>query len=363
MTKACVWILLFLGLALSCAVPVPPTGGPEDKQPPEIVGTVPDSGETGVSVTSPITITFSEKMVRSKIERLVGAFPPFEIGEVTWNKNSISIQPAAPLIADTTYLLVIKPGFRDSHNVSKDEGISFPFATGAHLDSGMISGTVLFRRKPTAQAVVRCFLIRADTIFDPAATRPDREAGSDKEGNFQFAYLPTDGKRFVVWAFHDQNRNAYFERGQEFGEAYTDTITLTAAAPLMGGAAITIVDPTEPGEIAGVIVNRSGADSVPVAVALYARADTLEKVALYAVCDPAGTYRFKNVSPGAYMLRSFIDFKRDSLCGPYPCFDDSTRLCVEPCVGYPDSVYMGPGETVTLDSLILDPAGELADDN
>lgn len=363
MTKACVWALLFLGLALSCAVPVPPTGGPEDKDPPRIAVIEPDSGATSVSVTAPITITFSEKMSRSKIERLVSTFPPFEIGDVSWSHNSLTIQPAQPWTMDTTFLLVIKPGFRDSHNVPGNESFSSAFATAAHLDSGLISGSVLFRRKPTGKALVRCFVIRSDTTFEPAATRPDRETGTGNEGTFTFTYLPTAGERFIIWAFQDENGNAYFERGQEFGETYGDTITLTAAAPLMTGAAIAIIDPTEPGDVEGVIVNHTGADTVPIAVALYARTDTVVNVAFYSLCDPSGTFRFKKVAPGGYALRSFIDFKPDSLCGSYPCFDDSLKMCVEPCAEYPDSVLVGPGAKILLDSLVLEPAREVRDDN
>lgn len=356
MTRAGIWMLIALGFALSCAVPVPPSGGPEDTEAPRIIATIPDSAATGVPVSTPLAVTFSEKMARSKLERLVTTHPPFEVGEVDWDGNTMTIKPLQPFVDDTTYLVTVKPGYRDSHNVPGTAEYSYPFATAAHLDSGSISGSVLFRRKATGSALVRCFVLRADTSFDPATRRPDRETGTDDNGTFRFSYLPTDGSRFIVWAFQDQNSNGYFERDKEFGQGFTDTVSLDAGSPRKSGVAIAIIDPTEPGEIEGVITNQTGADSVPIAVALDAMKDTVVTVAAYIFCDPDGSYHIKKVPPGRYVLRSFIDFKPDSSCGAYPCHDDTTRMCIEPCALYPDSVIVGPGERLTLDTLILAPS-------
>jgi hypothetical protein len=363
MKRVTVWLLIFAGLALSCAISVPPSGGPEDKQPPEITGTEPADGATNVPVDAAITFTFSEKMAAGKIERLLAAYPPFEMGKVEWKKNSLRIHPAAPLRADTTYWIMLKPGFRDQHNVENKKEYSFAFATGAHVDSGTIAGTVIFRRKPSASAIVRAFALRADTTLNPASARPDREAATDDMGHYEFRRLPTSGVRFLVWAFQDQNDNDFFEPGQEFAEVYPDTIILSASAPAVLDASIIIIDPTEPGDIKGTIINASGNDTFPVSVAVFTREDSLPKVAGYAICGSKGGFHIAKVKPGAYGLVAFLDLRPDSLPGTYPCPGDTTRLCDEPYAAYPDSIRVKPGDEVVLPPFTLSKPEAVPDEN
>ncbi|MBI4719692.1 MAG: Ig-like domain-containing protein [Chitinivibrionia bacterium] len=363
MSKALLALLLCLGLALSCAIPEPPSGGPEDKDPPDIAATEPADGSTGVPENAAITFTFSEKMARSKIERLMTSYPPFELGKVEWDDNSLRIQPAQPLRRDTTYCIILKPGFRDLHNVNNAEGHTFAFSTGARLDSGTISGSVLFRRKPSSNAVVRCFVLKADSSLNPASTRPDRETSADAEGKYAFRYLPTSGVRFLLWAFHDQNGNDYYEPGREFGETYRDTVILDASATAVHDASIAIIDPTEPGTIEGSVLNETSADTFPVSVVLYEAADSLRRVAYYGICGPSGAFRFSQVKPGGYALSALLDFRPDSLCGSCPCRGDTTKICIEPCAAYPDSIRVPPGAAITLQPLTLtDTQGEPDDD-
>jgi len=349
----CIWLLLLL--VFSCAVPVPPSGGPEDKIPPRIVSTVPADGSTGVDITSSIILRFSEKMSKAKLERLVVAYPRIRVGKVKWKNNSLRIEPADPLVPDTTYFIAVRPDFRDEHKVRAASGYEFGFSTGAAVDSGVIAGTVNFRRKPTASAVVRCFVLAKDSALVPEASIPNRETHTDKKGSFRFQYLPAAGTEYLLWAFQDGNKNSHFESGSEFGAAYEDTIVLTRKAPRVRNVTINISDPTEPGEIRGVVINETGLDSVLISVALFAGRDSTERARYYAFCDKGGKYKLSEIKKGSYMLRAFVDFKRDSICGYYPCPDDSTQSCTEPCVEAPDSVRMDPGAKLKLDPLILGP--------
>jgi hypothetical protein len=363
MIRGYLWVLALLGFLLSCAVSVPPSGGPEDKEPPRIVATTPSNESTGVDVGSTINLSFSEKMMSSKVERLVISYPPIEIGNVKWHKNSLTIEPAKPLHRDTTYLIEIKPGFRDQHNVSNTSGFDFAFATAAHIDSGSISGTVYFRRKVTTRGIVRCFRIPRDSSFYPESARPDREITANQSGEYSFKYLPTSNVNYVIWAFQDQNNNDFFDRSNEYGQAYPDTIVLSPASSIWSTADIYIVDPTEPGEIDGKIVNEAGIDTIPVSVGLYASIDSTSAVSYFTYCDvSSGSFQFKNVRKGTYICKGFIDFKKDSLCGSYRCFADTTRICAEPCVEYPDSIHLDPGQQIKLEPMILKKADENSDD-
>jgi hypothetical protein len=340
---------------VACAIDRPPLGGPEDKTAPTLLVTVPRSDSAGVDAGSEIAITFSEDMSRSGVERLVQFNPPIEIGTVRWDGSTIFIRPAEPLHPDTTYIVTIRPGFRDYHKVAAKEGTEFAFATSAAIDSGTISGRIYFRREPTKKGVVRCFVLPVDSGFAAEAVRPDREAKTDENGDYTLRYLPNRDNRFIVWAFEDANKNSTFAPENEAGMLLPDTVALTPHSPFAAGIDIWIVDPNEPAVVAGVVVNESGLDTFVVSVALYV--DSLAARPTYLQpCDSTGAYEFANVRGAKYLLRAFVDVVADSACGWYPCFDDSSASCEEPCAMFPDTLQVEPGTTVEVDSLALRPA-------
>jgi hypothetical protein len=347
--------LLVASATVACAVEAPPPGGPIDDIPPKVVGTVPTSDSAGVDPGTAIAITFTEDMTRTGLERLFNTLPEIEIGTVRWDGRTISIQPLNPLHPDTTYIARLKAGYRDKHKVPRENDHWWAFATSAAIDSGTISGTVLFRREPTRKGVARCFFLPVDSVFVPQAARPDRESNTDDKGGYTLGYLPSRGNRFIVWAFEDKNDNGEFDPNNEFGQTYIDTVVLTPTAPFQSDVNIAIVDPTEPASVAGVVVNRSGyADSLGVTVTL--SPDSADTPAYLTFCDTTGSYAFNSVKMGRYILRAFIDVVPDSTCGWFPCFDDTSRMCAEPCAVMPDTLALDPGQEVQVDSLYLNPA-------
>lgn len=353
-SRPVLWIALLVAIELACAISVPPSGGPEDKTPPKVVGTNPKPDSSGVAANARISITFSEDMTRARLERLVTFSPDVEIGRVEWKGRTVIIEPARGLHPDTTYQVQIAEGFRDNHNVANKSGYQFAFATSAAIDSGTISGRVFFRREPTKNAVVRCFVLPKDSSFAAESARPDREAKADAEGKYSVGYLPNRENAIVVWAFEDANNNRSFNPDKDVAVEQPDTVVLTARKTTVVENDIYIVDPKEPAVIAGVIANRTGADTVAITVTMDAVNDTTPPT-YYTKCDAGGAYEFKALA-GAYVVRGFIDFFPDSLCGVYPCADDSAVSCPEPCITYPDTIVVAPGDEVKLSKMILEPA-------
>jgi hypothetical protein len=339
--------------AVSCAVEAPPPGGPIDETPPKVVTTVPARDSAGVAPGSSIAITFGEKMTRAGVTHLFVMSPPIEIGTVHWKGSTVFIQPLDSLNPDTTYFATLRAGYRDNHKVASKKDYSWAFATSAAIDSGTISGTVYFSRKPTAKGVARCFQMPVDSAFVVEAARPDREARTDEVGHYALSYLPNKGSRFIVWAFEDQNQNGEFDPGNDYGAAPLDTVTLTARAPFAAGVDFSIVNPKEPATVAGKVINRSGIDTIAVTVTL--TADTVETPSYLTKCDTTGAYIFNSVMMGKYVLRAFVDVNADSLCDSYPCSDDSSGLCPEPCTVMPDTLTIAPGAELELGTLPLNP--------
>ena len=343
-------LAIVVPVAAACAVSEAPSGGPEDRDQPAVVATVPAADSTGVDPASPIAITFGENMTRARVERLVTIQPPITFDRVEWQGRTLVIKPQGGLLRDTTYVVQLKPGYRDRHGVTATQSREFAFATGASLDTASIAGQVLFRREPTGKAVVRCFRVPRDTAFVPEAARPDRETTTGQDGGYRLRYLPSNDARFVVMAYVDQNGNGTFDRPGEPFTVLADTVFLSPTVPRVDDVRIAIIDPTETATVSGVVVNETGIDSVLVSVGLFALVDSM-RVTRLALCDSAGAYAIAKVPAGAYRLRAFLDLRADSTCGEYDCAGEAP--CFEPCVTLADTLTLAPGASVKVEKKLV----------
>jgi hypothetical protein len=360
--RVLIWAILCGAMATACAVSVPPSGGPEDKTPPGIAETTPARDSAGVAADSPVRITFSEDMTRRGAERNVEFSPAVEIAEARWDGRTLVIYPAGGLNPDTTYVVTLKPGLQDNHRVATRKEFRFAFATSAAIDTGRVAGRVLFRREPTANAVVYCYVPR-DTAFAPGATRPERRVQGGESGLFILDYLDPRGATYLLWAYEDVDKDGRYAPDKDVGYAGIDTITLGPDHPVVSGVTLAIVDPDEPARIDGRIVNASGIDTLRVTVALYpvppdSLADSLAVAVpnYYTLCDTTGAYLMDTVHAGDYVLRAFVDVNADSVCGTYPCGPDSAATCAEPCVTHPDTVRVAPGDERSMAPIELEAA-------
>lgn len=354
MRRLCAFAVVAAAFALACAVSEPPSGGPEDKDPPAVLGTMPAPDSTGVEPSSPIAITFGEHMQRARIERLVSVQPPITIERVHWEGQTLVIEPQGGLQRDTTYVVRLKAGYRDRHGVAGVNAREFAFATGATLDTASVSGQVLFKREPSGKAIVRAFRVPRDTAFTAEAARPDRETVTQRDGSFRLRYLPANDARFMVMAYVDQNGNGTFESANEPYTVLPDTFLLTTAVPKLEGIRIEIIDRNEPGSVEGEVANETGIDTVRTSVGLYAMRDSTRAEYL-TLADSSGAFAFAKVKPGTYRLWAFLDLRADSIPGVYPC--EQPAGCREPSVMLVDSLLVSPGGSIKVPRLILKRGG------
>lgn len=341
-----------LVFALACAVSVPPDGGPEDKAPPRIVESIPHSDSTGVDPNSAIRLRFSEPMHEERVERNVTVNPPIEIRRVHWEGTTLVIEPAQPLVRDTTYVVRVKPDYQDRHNVPGAQTHEFAFATGtAPLDTARIVGKVSLKHGPAVKAIVRGFRVSARDTLRVERDKADREAITGPDGKFTLRHLPSNGARFVLLAFMDQNNNSFYDLDNDPGIIYADTVTILPGHPVVEDIELALLDPREPGGVKGIVSNQSGADSARVMVAIYEKSDTT-RASYRAVCDSTGAYEVKSVKPGEYTLRAFVDIKADSLPGTYPCATNP-KGCAEPFARRPGWLKVQAATTVTEPVLVI----------
>ena len=226
-------LALLLALA-ACATPVAPSGGPPDRTPPALVGSLPEAGATRVTGRT-LSLTFSERLDPAGAPAVTvtpqGDRPP----EVRVRGREVEVV-LPELRPATTYVITVGTELKDQRGVALATPLTLAFATGDTIDRGALGGVV---RDPETGAgagglAVWAYALR-DTLSlpDVRAVAPDYRTGTDAEGAFRLEYL-RPGPYFVV-AVDDRNRNARADDGERFAAPPRPALA-AVAADTSGGA-------------------------------------------------------------------------------------------------------------------------------
>ncbi len=199
------WLALMLACALAgCANPVPPTGGPPDRDPPRIVAAVPDTNAVGVTEGT-LRLTFSEAVDQRSLAGALTIVPePDAPPRLKWDGRTVEIDVGA-LRDSTTYVVTLDNTFRDARGVALASPLTFAFSTGPTLNRGRLAGTVRDPATGAGIAGVDVFAYDADEARAALPPRPLYRTQTTSEGRFAFQYLG-ETPLFVV-ALRDANRN------------------------------------------------------------------------------------------------------------------------------------------------------------
>lgn len=194
----------FLG---SCANPMPPSGGPVDKEPPTIVASTPGADQVNVEASS-LRIEFSEYVNPQTFPQAFSITPaPEGRMEFRWRGRTVEVNLPEPFRPNTTYIITIDTNLRDANGVALSEPIVFAFSTGPVINRGQLAGQVV---DPVSGKGVAGIDVYAYARADSSAPgtlpeRPDYRTQTDTQGRFSFQYL--NEQPYFVVAVQDQNRN------------------------------------------------------------------------------------------------------------------------------------------------------------
>ncbi|HCD36609.1 MAG TPA: hypothetical protein DEQ23_06270 [Chlorobium sp.] len=201
-------ILVLLALAASgCASDAPPSGGPVDPQPREVLFSDPDSGSVNTSPAK-IRLLFSHPVTARQLLYAIHFSPEVDNYHVTVNGNEAEIVFFNPFEANRTYILTLNKSLLGTYTL--------PFATGARLDTSSISGSVQNTDlSPAASAFVLAFKSpgRNGSMPDMRNDRPDYLAQTDASGSFHFSHLAPGS--YSLLAFNDSNADMRWNRSTE----------------------------------------------------------------------------------------------------------------------------------------------------
>lgn len=217
------FVLLGLILVCGCADPRPPTGGPRDETPPQLVSAEPAHESVEVPPTTQLKLTFSEYVNQASFARALSITPaPQSRLRFRWRKRSVTIQFSEPLRDSTTYVVTLNDEFRDWQGVRLTRPLSYAFATGPVIDQGRLYGRVIdpIEGKPVTGLPI--------LVFNPGEEVngiPAYQTQTDGEGQFELGNVRESD--FFILGLRDVNRNFSVDDGEWFAVPPTPLIRAT----------------------------------------------------------------------------------------------------------------------------------------
>lgn len=223
----------------ACAQMDPPPGGPEDRTPPTVVVTRPDSMAVVPGWRAPVVIVFSERISERQVEESVMVSPRTSPVAVDRGSREIRVSLRRGWEPGQIYHVMVRPLVQDLFNNRLLEPVQVVFSTGPAIPDTRLSGLIIDRITGEPQEDVRVEAIRrADSLVYAAPT--------DSAGLFVLGHIP-EGE-YLVRAFPDPNRNRNLDAFEE-----RDSVALAVTAGDSAAVQLSLVLPdTSPPHLASV---------------------------------------------------------------------------------------------------------------
>ncbi len=217
-------------LLWGCANPLPPPGGPPDREPPFVRAVEPEPGTRNFSGRA-IRIHFSEFVDRASVLSAIRLQPPAPM-ELSWDwwGKTLTIRLPHGLDSATTYVLLLGTEYRDLAGNHPDTAFSLVFSTGPELDRGAILGELL---DPQPQGVYiwayRLDGLLPDTL-NPSHTPARYRTQLGRTGSFRLMGLPAGEYR--LFAVRDQDGDGLYQEERDALGTTTHPIVVHADSPV-----------------------------------------------------------------------------------------------------------------------------------
>ncbi len=222
------YILLYcslVSLAISCANPVSPTGGPKDTVPPMVSQYNPPTEKT-LFTESEFSITFDEYVKLDNVFKQVVISPPFEEQpEFIVKGKSLKVTFLEELKPNTTYTINFGQAVKDITEGNVVKNLTYVFSTGEFLDSLSLGGKVV--NAQTNKAESGCLVLLYEEFSDSVVVKrkPNYFARTDEGGSFSINNLKRGPFKMV--ALNDINFNLQYDLPEELIGFMSESIVLT----------------------------------------------------------------------------------------------------------------------------------------
>lgn len=222
----CAVVAMLAVVAMRCANPGTPTGGPRDRKPPVMLSSKPEPYATNFNGTM-ITMVFDENIqLKDADTKFVMSPPPLKQPKLDAHAMTLRVRfdTETELMPATTYTLDFADCLSDLNEGNILQGFTFTFSTGESTDSMMISGNVY--NAQTLAPVSGIYVLLHANLEDSAftTTPPIRIAKTDDYGRFALKNVPAEAD-YRVYALDDNNRNFMFDQPGETTAWLLGTVT------------------------------------------------------------------------------------------------------------------------------------------
>ncbi len=210
-----VFLILLLCLASGCASDRPPSGGPLDTTPLQVIFSDPAPSAVQVS-TEKIRLTFNHALSARQLLNSVIISPSIGAFDIAVSGKNMEIKGFRPLEQERTYTLTIDRKLSDSRGRTFATPYRIAFSTGAVIDRGIIRGTVINADcSPATNALIVAFAERPEAKESPGLLQrePDYFIQADSSGAFSLEHLAKGLYRMV--AFNDRNGDLRIDTATE----------------------------------------------------------------------------------------------------------------------------------------------------
>ncbi len=238
-------LIIYVLIELNCASRGRPGGGPEDKTPPQIIGTEPRPDTTGLELLDKIEIYFSERMNEISVENSIFISPPLEY-ETDWSGgDELTLSLKDSLDFDQTYVITIGSGSMDMQKNRMADSYQFAFSTGDELNRGEIYGRVFEISDKDIFYVYGYKIVDPDSL-NPTIVKADFLSQPGPDGQFWLKYLPEGTYRIFV--IEDQNKNLLLDLALERIGIPIKDVTVDSSTSPVGplNFRVTRIDTTRP---------------------------------------------------------------------------------------------------------------------
>lgn len=206
---------LALAWGAACAHVEGPPGGPEDREPPRLVSTRPDTFAQMRSYLGAVIFEFDEGLSEKGIDTVVTVSPRTSSVAVDKSGRTVRVSLRRGWENNRVYQVTLHPGVQDLFNNATKEPYSVVFSTGPQIVHTFATGRVIERTtlRPATGAVIEAMALPDTT---PYVTRPD------SAGVWTLEYLPEG--TYLVRTYNDTNKD---QRLQPYEARDTATIHVT----------------------------------------------------------------------------------------------------------------------------------------
>lgn len=214
-------ILIFFiaaAVAVGCANPIAPSGGPRDTLPPVLVDAIPLDSTLNFTAKK-IVFSFDEYIQTDNVhDNLVVSPVPKSEPVVEFKLKTLTVRIKDTLEPNTTYSYNFGKAIKDNNEGNVYKNFTYVFSTGKYIDSLQLSGHVIIAQTGKFDSTLIVMLHRSGDDSALIKQKPRYIAKLDNKGNFHFRYLQPGV--YYLYALKDESgQKRYLSKNQLFAFA------------------------------------------------------------------------------------------------------------------------------------------------